>query len=148
MTERSAQQLKGGRMTTGGCQCGAVRYEFKGEPINEVFCYCTECQQRTGGDKWFGLWVRNDDFTFNEGFEPATFTRKGASGRDVNHHFCSTCGVNVCADMTAGGFYTVTATSIDGGWPRKPRAAIFVASAPVWAVLPNDIPVYDKLPPM
>lgn len=135
-------------MTTGGCQCGSVRFEFKGDPINQVFCYCTECQQRTGGDKWYGLWVRNGDFAFTQGHEAATFTRKGASGKDVHHHFCSTCGVNVCADMTAGGFYTITATSIDGGWNGKPRAAIFAASAPDWAVLPNDIPVYDKLPPM
>ncbi|MGR3794882.1 GFA family protein [Vannielia sp. SX4] len=125
-----------------------MRFKLKGEPINEVFCYCTECQQRTGSDKWFGLWVASPNLSFIQGHEPAQFTRKGASGRDVHHHFCPKCGINVCAAMTAGGFYTVAATSIDGGWPRKPKAAIYAGSAPHWAVLPQDIPVYDGLPPM
>ena len=135
-------------MKQGGCQCGRVRFEITQDPINEVFCYCTECQARTGSDKWFGLWVPNQNLTFLQGHEAATVTRNGASGKDVHHHFCPDCGVNVCADMTAGGFYTVAATSIDGGWPNKPRAEIYTASAPSWAVFPTDIPNYDGLPPM
>ena len=135
-------------MTTGGCQCGQVRYEFSGDPFNAVFCYCTECQTRTGGDKWFGLWARHANFSFLAGHEPATYARKGASGKDVLHHYCPKCGVNVCANITAGGFYTVAATSVDGGWPRKPNAAIYTASAQSWAVLPTDIPVFGALPPM
>lgn len=80
--------------------------------------------------------------------DSSPFSRKGASGGDVHHHFCPTCGVNVCADMTAGPFYTVAGTSVGGGWTSKPKAAISVASAPGWAVLPTDIPLYDRLPPM
>ena len=76
------------------------------------------------------------------------YTHKGACGKDVHHHYCSNCGVNVCGNTTAGGFYTVTATSVDGGWPGKPKAAIYAASAQSWPVLPTDIPVFEALPPI
>ena len=32
---------------TGGCQCGAVRYELSGEPLPLVICHCRECQKQT-----------------------------------------------------------------------------------------------------
>ncbi|GAM58259.1 hypothetical protein JCM19231_2704 [Vibrio ishigakensis] len=56
--------------------------------------------------------------------------------------------MNVCADITAGSFYTVAAPTLDEPESFKPNMAIFAASAPTWAVLPTDIPVYEKFPPM
>ncbi|WP_261833308.1 GFA family protein [Vibrio ishigakensis] len=135
-------------MNTGGCQCGKVRYQFTGEPINQMFCYCSECQHRTGGDKWFGIWVQTANFEFVGELKPSFHTRKGSTGKDVHHYFCPECGVNVCADITAGSFYTVAAPTLDEPESFKPNMAIFAASAPTWAVLPTDIPVYEKFPPM
>ena len=34
---------------TGGCVCGAVRYECSAEPIMTLKCHCRDCQQVTGG---------------------------------------------------------------------------------------------------
>src|SRR5438105_6215408 len=33
---------------TGGCGCGAVRYEVLEPPRSAVYCHCTRCQRRTG----------------------------------------------------------------------------------------------------
>jgi hypothetical protein len=33
---------------TGGCQCGAVRYEISEAPQLVYTCHCNECQRLTG----------------------------------------------------------------------------------------------------
>ena len=33
---------------TGGCACGAVRYECSADPILAANCYCRDCQHSTG----------------------------------------------------------------------------------------------------
>ena len=33
---------------TGGCQCGAVRYEIAALPLLLYTCNCTDCQRQTG----------------------------------------------------------------------------------------------------
>ena len=38
---------------TGKCSCGYIQLAFTGDPINAVFCYCTDCQKRTGSDQWY-----------------------------------------------------------------------------------------------
>ena len=131
---------------SGGCQCGKIRYEVTGEPMNQMFCYCTECQSRTGGDKWFGIWYSHDNFKFT-GEPTKTYTRKGSSGHDVHHHYCPACGVTVCADITVGNFFTIGGPSFDNSEDLAPKLAIFSASAPKWAVLPTGIPVFDTTPP-
>jgi hypothetical protein len=33
---------------TGGCGCGAVRYEITAPLVSAGYCHCTRCQRRTG----------------------------------------------------------------------------------------------------
>ena len=35
-------------MMTGGCLCGAVRYEAAGEPLNMGYCFCADCRRASG----------------------------------------------------------------------------------------------------
>ena len=131
---------------SGGCQCGNIRYEVTGEPMNKMFCYCSECQERTGGDKWFGIWYAYENFKFTGEGKTKTHTRKGSSGADVHHHYCPECGVTVCADITVGKFFTIGAPTFDEHDDFTPNMAIFAASAPKWAVLPTNIPIFEKFP--
>ena len=130
----------------GKCSCGNIEYSFDDEPINSAFCYCKECQSHTGSDKWFGLWVPIDKFTFSKG-EPTKFTRIGDSGKEVNHYFCDQCGTTVCAEITVGNFYSVAASTLNNNNEFTPNMAIYTASAPAWAVFPEGVQKFETLPP-
>ena len=45
---------------TGGCVCGAIRYECTAEPIMTFKCHCRDCQRVTGGGFVAGLLVPAD----------------------------------------------------------------------------------------
>ncbi len=134
-------------MRKGSCQCGQVVFEFSGEPINQVFCYCTDCQARTGSDQWFGIWVPSENFSFVGETEPTKYTTLDDSGGDIHCHTCPHCGVSLSVEFTSGGFHTVAAGTIHDNGEFRPKLAIFTASAPAWALIPDDIPVFDRMPP-
>ncbi len=140
-------QTKERQMRRGSCQCGQVQFEFTGEPINQVFCYCTDCQKRTGSDQWFGIWVPSENFRFTGESEPAVYTTQDDAGGNIHCYTCPNCGVSLSVEFSRAGFHTVAAACIDGNEEFKPKLAIFTSSAPKWAIVPTDIPVFDKLPP-
>ena len=133
------------KVKNGSCSCGDLKYAVEGDPTNSVFCYCKECQIHTGSDKWFGVWFPKEKFEIISG-SPAKFTRKGDSGKDINHLFCETCGVTICAEITVGNFYSVAASTLESPDNYAPVMAIYTASATSWAVFPEGIPKFDILP--
>ena len=34
---------------SGGCGCGAIRYESTAEPVLMLHCHCRDCQRSSGG---------------------------------------------------------------------------------------------------
>ena len=36
------------QMRTGGCLCGAVRYQVRGPLRSVVMCHCSQCRRQTG----------------------------------------------------------------------------------------------------
>ena len=63
---------------TGGCACGAIRYECSAEPIMMFKCHCRDCQQVTGGGFVAGLLVPASAFRSDEGATALPFhTERG-----------------------------------------------------------------------
>jgi hypothetical protein len=44
-------------MLTGGCFCGAIRYEVAGAPFHETNCHCSICRRTAGAAfvTWFSV---------------------------------------------------------------------------------------------
>ena len=42
---------------TGGCRCGRVRYELRGDPLKVGLCHCADCRSETGSAfLYYGDW--------------------------------------------------------------------------------------------
>ena len=134
------------KVNKGSCGCGSLRFSVEGDPINSAFCYCKECQVHTGSDKWFGTWFPKDKFKILSG-TPVIYSRKGDSGKDLNHMFCEECGVTICAEVKVGNLYSVAVSTLENSNDFTPSMAIYTASAPSWSVFPEGVPKFDILPP-
>jgi hypothetical protein len=122
-------------MTTrfsGGCACGAIRYECTAEPVRVYHCHCTDCHKATGSAFHTGLLMSRQDVTFS-GVEPKTWDRPTDSGNVVTEAFCGTCGSPIYVCSTARTTHMpIKAGSLDD--PKSVRAGtqIWTRSAVPW----------------
>jgi len=78
-------------IATGGCQCGAVRYELAGPPIEIYVCHCRECQKQSASAFGISAFVRRADFRLTQG-AVKSWTRPTDTGRRLRCVFCPDCG--------------------------------------------------------
>lgn len=76
---------------TGGCQCGAVRYEIAGEPVAVYVCHCRECQRQSASAFGISVIVKRSDFRLTQG-EVKVWQRPTDSGGTLACAFCPACG--------------------------------------------------------
>ena len=78
---------------TGGCVCGAVRYECPVEPVMTANCHCRDCQKASGGAYVPALAVPRNAVTITG--DVKYFDVKGDSGNIVSRGFCPICGARL-----------------------------------------------------
>jgi hypothetical protein len=135
------------RRYVGGCLCGALRYEATGEPRGTGHCYCTDCRKASGsGFIPFMTFVSSAvRITGDVRQTRANAARGGISVRN----FCA-----VCSSLVFGGVigksqaYTIYAGSLDDPSLFEPKVAVFVSRRAPWALIPEGLTVYDKMPGM
>ena len=125
---------------TGGCLCGAVRYEVDWPPAAMVVCHCSDCQKQAGSAfsvvgvaRRDGLRVRGD---------LRTFTHPGSSGEDVNRAFCPDCGAPITSDTAAArrqGIIFFKAGTLDETTDLAPTVHYWTGSAQGWFALPDGV---------
>jgi hypothetical protein len=79
---------------TGGCQCGAVRYELTAEPLHVYVCYCRECQKQSASAFGVSVVVPRKALRLTRG-APAVWSRPTDGGRTLDCLFCPACGTRV-----------------------------------------------------
>ena len=72
---------------TGGCLCGAVRYEISAPAIDVAYCHCRMCQRFTGGLVSAGAFFPAEAVRFTRG-EPKYYRSSPIAERG----FCADCG--------------------------------------------------------
>lgn len=72
---------------TGGCLCGAVRYEMAGAPLGVIYCHCESCRKHAGAPVVALAGYRRDQMRYTRG-APKLY----ASSPGVGRAFCGDCG--------------------------------------------------------
>jgi hypothetical protein len=130
------------RSLTGGCLCGAVRYEAVGEALNTRICHCRFCQLATGAPY----------------FARALFPRAAVTitGRTdayptsprIMRLFCPSCGTRLFAEPTdLPARIGVALATLDEPNRLAPECHIFVSRKLAWVVIGDDLPQYPERPP-
>lgn len=135
---------------TGGCQCGAVRYEIAAKPSTLYACHCADCQRQTGSAFALSLIVPRDAVRVTKG-APAVWERPGSqttSGTPADCVFCLECGARLYNLPSRNRAIAVVkpGTLDDTSW-LKPVGHIWTASAQPWVRFDQGTLLYEGSPP-
>lgn len=132
---------------TGGCRCGAIRYECSAEPLMTGNCHCRDCQRVTGSAFAASLAVPKDALKITG--EVKYYEVKADSGNTVGHGFCPTCGAPVIAKNSGmPALMFLRAGNLDDPSWFRPGMHVYAASAQPWDYLDPNLPKFPKMPPM
>ena len=135
---------------TGGCQCGALRYEIAQAPLMTYTCHCTACQQITGSAFSLAIIVPDSAFRLTKG-EPRLVSRVADSTRTVTRWLCPECGCWVANGPQPGEAPGELIRRVRGGtlgdtsWLR-PTAHFWTRSKQSWITLPEGGQVFETQP--
>ena len=131
---------------TGGCQCGAIRYEIGGFPLLLYTCNCTDCQRQSGSAFALNMPVAVKDFRILKG-EPRGWQHLSPKGTPVISRFCAECATRLYGER-AGRAETINVragTLDDTSW-MIPAAHFFMRSAQPWVEAEPDAQCFETQP--
>ncbi len=131
---------------TGGCLCGAVRYEIDGEPIFSGHCHCVDCQKVTGTGHISVVAVPSSALKVTG--ETTSYAVTADSGQPYIRHFCPKCGSVVYGAPTSmPGVNTVPAGTLDDTTLFVPQMVVYTKSRPAWDKIDSGLPEFETMPP-
>lgn len=131
------------RNYTGGCLCGAIRYEMDSGPVFSGNCHCRNCQILSGS-------AYNPAMIFPESSirvlgQPKFHQIKAESGKNVLRGFCPECGTQLFGKFESmPGMIGISAGTLDDPTLYHPMLDFFVSSAQPWDVMDTRIPKMSK----
>lgn len=135
-------------ITSGSCQCGAVRFEILGPFESFFLCHCSRCRKDTGSAHAANLFSASASVVWRAGTELITHYRLPETRHARS--FCSVCGSPVpCVQMDVqmdGALLVVPAGSLDDEIANVPDAHICFASRASWEDRMAVAPKLDDLP--
>ena len=121
---------------TGGCNCGAVRFELGERPLRAIYCHCTRCQRRSGTAAAASAFTPPGSVRVVSGREHVGAWKPGDG---FDKEFCRECGSALFVrDPDTGEIAGVRMGAFDEDPGVRPSARQYVAYAAAWEPLPDD----------
>jgi hypothetical protein len=132
---------------TGGCACGAVRYEIREQPLTVYACHCTDCQVQSGSAFALSMVVRRAAIEVAAG-ETRAWRRRADSGRMMSCVFCPACGTRLWNEPDrAPEMAVLKPGTLDDARSLRPVGHIWTRSAQRWFEFPPGTVLYEAQPP-
>ena len=132
---------------TGGCACGAIRYESTAEPVMMLHCHCRDCQRDSGGASVAAVIVSIGGFRLARG-SPHYYASSSTAGGAVHRGFCVDCGAPVVAKFDAAPhLISIRASSLDDPSWFQPQLDMWTSDAQPSDHMNPALPKFEKYPP-
>ncbi len=138
--------IKAGELHSGGCLCGAIRYDLTGPSLFESQCCCRDCQKATGTGHTTIVGILREQLTVHG--VPQVHVCTGESGGDVARHFCGVCAGRIFTSGTLpGDIVMVQAGSLDDPNAVTPQNVIYGKDVVAWDHFDPRLKVYELYAP-
>ena len=122
----------------GGCICGAVRYDAKGQPVMVELCHCRSCRHAVGAPLMAWAAFRRSEFAIRTG-APTTYE----SSLGLERTFCGRCGTSLTlADDRFLDEIYVSLGSFDDAELLPPEFHIWHSHRLSWLETSDSLPRY------
>jgi hypothetical protein len=129
---------------TGGCQCGAVRYEVQGDPVVVAICHCSMCRRANAAPAVAWAMFQEGQVRFTKNL-PTTYSSSAPAQRG----FCGVCGTQI--SFTAEyipGLIDLTVGSFDRPEALTPSLHYWDSKRLPWVAFADDLPRHPEFPPL
>ena len=121
---------------TGGCLCGAVRFEVTEPLVSSGYCHCTRCQRRTGTAASPGARIAPGSLRVLAGEEHIRAYEPADGFAKV---FCTACGSSLWSrSQEDPEVFSIRLGAFDDDPGIRPTYRQFVAYAAPWEPIPDD----------
>jgi hypothetical protein len=129
---------------TGGCHCGAVRFEIEGAPIAHGLCHCGDCRRHAGAPLVGWLMIPETAFRVTKGAAKAY-----ASSEHGRRYFCAACGTGLYYrnDQMLPGVVDVQSAACDDPDALPAPVHIQTAERIAWMKGADALPAFERYPP-
>jgi hypothetical protein len=133
-----------GRITaSGGCLCGAVRYQITGALRGVVHCHCSKCRRFHGNfSAYVGTHPNNLDITESKGLK--WFRSVMDETPNVHRGFCGHCGSSIFWHPKGEDRIAVAAGSLDEPTGLQVVGHVWVSQIGDYYQINDDLPRYAE----
>ena len=142
--ERRIRTAETAGATGGSCLCGAIRFEYDGEPARMTNCHCSRCRRAMSAAYATMVMVDHDAFRWLAGKDQVA-NYKMPEAKTKGTAFCRTCGSQVARHRDET-HMQIPAGCLDDDPGVRPTVNIFTASKVPWATVDERLPSFAEMP--
>lgn len=138
------ESRQGSSVSTGGCLCGAVRYEIRGPLRHIINCHCSKCRRFHGHTGAYTSVLREHlVLVAEEGLRWYRSITDETPG--VHRGFCRECGSSLFWDPRGSGSkIAVAAGSLDSSAGLKTIGHVWVSQKAGYYEITDDLPRFER----